>query len=118
MEQLTPGRNTEMVMLMKKIEIKLSREQVKSLIVLMAQYSYHQPMVTLDEKSSIFLVQQLYEKKIRRWRHSLKDKFKLSLDIAQAAALFQMFINLGLAEYPYELNLCNYITGEIHHQTC
>jgi len=118
MEQLTQGRNMELVMLMKKIEIQLSSSQVKSLVVLMTHYSYHTPIVTLGEKSNVFLIQQIYEKKIRKWRHSLKSKFKLSLDIAQATALFQMFIDLGLNGYPYELNLCNYITGEIDHQTC
>lgn len=117
MEQMTTGRNMELVMLMKKIEIRLSCEQVKSLVILMTHYSYHQPIVTLGDKSNVFLIQQIYEKKIRRWRHSLKSEFKLSLDIVQATALFQMFASLGLADYPYELNLCNYITGEINHQT-
>lgn len=104
--------------LLKKVELKFSASQVQALVLLMQHYFHHQPVISMEEKSTMMLLFSIYEKKIRPKQVLRKPKLKLSLDMAQANALFQMFIDLNLNGFPFEQSLCAYITTEIHQQTC
>lgn len=85
--------------------------------MLMQHYFIHRPLICMDDKQRVFQIYMLYEKKIRPKQLQLKSKFMLRLDMSQASALFGMFRDMELEGYPYEQNLCYYITREIDHQT-
>lgn len=110
------GRSMELAMLQKKVIIKLTGEQLKTLVHIMTHYIYNHSMITLGEKATIALLVKI-EGKNRQKMFLPKKSFTLSLDIPSALAIFQMFIDLDFSGFPYERTLCDLITGEIDHQT-
>ena len=111
------GRLMEVQMLMRKVKIKLSKEQIYALISLMQVFLSRYPITGLKDKSIYLRVLQLFEKRIRFKQFNSKST-SITLDVYTAEALFQMAYWLQHYDFqPYEKNLIRHLIDEIHHQT-
>ncbi len=108
------ARNIELVMLSKRIRIKLTNEQIRSLVQLMTHYIFHHPLISMQDKVTMFHLVKL-ESSLRP-QAFMPRGINLGLNIPQAQSLFQMFCDFNLQEHEYETMLGNYIMGEIDHQ--
>ena len=112
------GRLIEVAMLMKKVVIKLSAEQMKALSSLMQMYFMFAQLNQLHDKAEFYLVYSIFEGKIRTKVFDLKPSHKLKLDIAQANALWWMLSNIDINDAAiFENTMRDYIMNEIDHQT-
>lgn len=117
-ENQNRGRLIEVAMLMKKVVIKLSSEQMKALSALMQMYFMIAQLNQLHDKAEFYLVYTIFESKIRSRMFDLKPSCKLKLDIAQANAMWWMLSNLEISDTAiYENTMRDYIMAEIDHQT-
>jgi hypothetical protein len=114
---VTTGRMMEVAMVMKKVEIRISMEQLASLGRIMSSYLANILLIDIDSKAIFYLLWAIYEGKVRKKMLSMKPGIKLSLDMAQAWAMMAMLQELDLSVWPYEHQVCQYIISEIHHQT-
>ena len=118
LNQSTKGRLIEVAMVMRKVEIRLSIEQLASLARIMNSYLGNIRLTDdIDDKAIFYLLYQMYEAKVRKKILSLKQDAKLSLDMAQAWAMTAMLMEMDFAGWPYEHQVKQYIIGEINHQT-
>jgi hypothetical protein len=129
MEQLTaqramqtgpsnPGRLIEVQMLMRKVSLKLSRDQIGSFISLMQIFLSHYPVTGMQEKSIYLRVLQLFERRIRMKLFMRGKSTSIKLDLPAAEAVCQMASWLQYYSFgPYEQNFIRMLIEEIHHQT-
>ena len=123
MEQLTThhdqtkGRVMEVAMLMKKVKLNLSREELSAFGRILSSYLANMPFYSIYEKSLFFILYQVYETKIRKKAITMKSEYKISLDMSQAWAVAEMLEEMDLDLFPYEYNLQRVIISEIDHQT-
>lgn len=122
MEQLTinnqgPGRIIEVVMLMKKVEITLSREQYLALGRIMNTFLNHYCLLLVRDKAIFYLIYKYHECIYRKNMLSLKRKFKISLDMAQAYAFYSMMQFLNVSDWPFEETIVQMFIAEIDQQT-
>jgi len=115
--QQTYGRMIEVAMVMRKVDLRLSREQLASLGRIMSSYLANLNLLSIDEKAIFYLLYGIYEAKVRKKMLSLKPDMKLSLDMAQAWAMSAMIQEMNLVQWPYEYQLGQFIISEIDHQT-
>ena len=115
--QQTNGRMIEVAMVMRKVDLRLSREQLASLGRIMSSYLANLNLLSIDEKAIFYLLYGIYEAKVRKKMLSLKPDMKLSLDMAQAWAMSAMIQEMNLVQWPYEYQLGQFIISEIDHQT-
>ena len=115
--QQTNGRMIEVAMVMRKVDLRLSREQLASLGRIMSSYMANLNLLSIDEKAIFYLLYGIYEAKVRKKMLSLKPDMKLSLDMAQAWAMSAMIQEMNLGQWPYEYQLGQFIISEIDHQT-
>ncbi len=113
----TKGRMIEVAMVMKKVEIRLSMEQLAALGRIMSSYLANLRLIDIDDKAVFYLLWAIYENRVRKKMLSIKPTAKLSLDMAQAWAVMAMLQELNLSAWPYEKNLGEFIISEIFHQT-
>ena len=113
----TKGRMIEVAMVMKKVEIRLSMEQLAALGRIMSSYLANVNLNVIDDKMIFYLLFGIYEGKMRKKMLSIKPAVKLSLDMAQAWAMEVMLMEINLSAWPYEKNLGEFIISEIVHQT-
>jgi hypothetical protein len=116
-EDQTRGRMIEVAMVMKKVEINLSREQLAALGRIMSRYLANLRLFDIDSKAIFYLLWAIYENRVRKKMLSIKPTVKLSLDMAQAWAMEAMLVEINLSAWPYEKNLGEFIVSEIVHQT-
>ena len=116
-DEQTSGRMIEVAMLMKKVEIRLSKEQLASLGRIMSSYLANLKLRDIDDKAIFYLVYGVYESKIRKKMFSLKQDMKISLDVAQAWAITAMLQDIDLSDWKYEDSIAQFIILEINHQT-
>jgi len=114
--QQTYGRMIEVAMVMRKVDLRLSREQLASLGRIMSSYLANLNLLSIDEKAIFYLLYGIYEAKVRKKMLSLKPDMKLSLDMAQAWAMSAMIQEMNLVQWPYEYQLGQFIISEIDHQ--
>ena len=117
LQQQTQGRLIEVAMLMKKVEIRISKEQLASLGRIMGTYLANLPLTDINDKAIFFLLYGIYESKVRKKQFSLKQQMKVSLDLPQAWAMAAMMQEIDLAAWQYENSLKEMIIREIDHQT-
>ena len=117
LQQQTQGRLIEVAMLMKKVEIRISKEQLASLGRIMGTYLANLPLTDINDKAIFFLLYGIYESKVRKKQFSLKQQMKVSLDLPQAWAMVAMMQEVDLAAWQYENSLKEMIIREIDHQT-
>ncbi len=117
LQQQTQGRLIEVSMLMKKVEIRISKEQLASLGRIMGTYLANLPLTDINDKAIFFLLYGIYESKVRKKQFSLKQQMKVSLDLPQAWAMAAMMQEVNLAAWQYENSLKELIIREINHQT-
>ena len=116
-DEQTSGRMIEVAMLMKKVEIRLSKEQLASLGRIMSSYLANLKLRDIDDKAIFYLVYGVYESKIRKKMFSLKQDMKISLDVAQAWAITAMLQDIDISDWKYEDSIAQFIILEINHQT-
>jgi hypothetical protein len=107
----------QMARLLQKVDLSLSRSQLNSLCGMMTVYFQTTKLTDTRAMSNYFLLYKVWDKKIRTKKYSFKDRFKFRFDIAQANALYDMFDDFDLSNWPYESSIRDYITGEIYRQT-
>ena len=113
----TKGRMIEVAMVMKKVEIHLSMEQLAALGRIMSSYLANLRLFDIADKAIFYLLWAIYENRVRKKMLSIKPTAKLSLDMAQAWAMMAMLQEINLSAWPYENNLGQIIISEIVHQT-
>lgn len=116
-EEQTNGRMIEVAMVMKKVEIQLTREQLAALGRVMSSYLANVRLLDIGSKAAFYLLWAIYENRVRKKMLNLKPAVKLSLDMAQSWAMGAMFSKIDLAAWPYEQHLKQLIVSEIDHQT-
>ena len=116
-QQHTNSRLIEVAMVMKKVEIHLSKEQMAALSKIMSSYLANLDLFGIDSKALFYLLYAIYESKLRKKMLSLKPGMKLSLDMSQAWAMVAMIQEMNLIAWPYEYQLGQFIRSEIDHQT-
>ena len=116
-EGQTKGRMIEVAMVMKKVDIRLSMEQLAALGRIMSSYLANLRLHTIDDKAIFYLLWAIYEGRVRKKMFSVKPQAKLSLDMAQAWAMTSMLQDMDLSVWPYEHQVMQYIISEIDHQT-
>jgi hypothetical protein len=116
-DQQTGGRMIEVAMVMRKVEFRLSKEQLAALGRIMSSYLANLSLHSIDGKALFYLLYAIYESKVRKKMFSLKPDMKLSFDMAQAWAMVAMIQEMQLDQWPYEYQLGQYIISEIDHQT-
>ena len=128
MEQLIPlnireamisrGRLIEVAMLKKKVVIPLTRSQFETFDRLILLYLTSTRLVNLIDKANYFIIQMVYEKKIRPAHLNLKTKFRFNFNVAESSAIYTMLFRLIISsESAYETTLRNFICSEIDFQT-
>lgn len=123
MEQLTKRPEEivdwiEICKLLQKIELTLSKDQIKSLILIIAHYFIHSNRQTIEELSITYTLFRLYDKKLRPLLLSMKSKFKIKIDITTATALNHILMHMKWDQWgDYERSLSKAIIGEINRQT-
>lgn len=111
------GRLMEVQMLMRKVKIKLSKEEIYTLITLMQIFLSRYPITGMKEKSIYLRVLNLFEKRIR-FKQFVSKSTSFTLDISTAEAVCQMASWLQYHSFgPYEKNIIRMLIEEIHHQT-
>ena len=116
-DQQTRGRMMEVAMVMKKVELHLSMEQLASLGRIMSSYLANLDLYGIDAKALFYLLYAIYEAKVRKKMLQMKPSVKLSLDMAQSWAMVAMIQEMNLSAWPYEYQLGQFIISEIDHQT-
>ncbi len=121
MEQLInpvdKGRLMEVQMLMRKIHIRISREQFNSFLLMIQLYMTHCSLVELQDKSTFFRILKLYER-LRSHQLRRTPEVAFSVDISVGHALLEMldfpyYIEMGV----YESILRGDLIRQIDHQT-
>jgi|GEM_PF-2098152 len=116
-DQQTRGRMMEVAMLMRKVELRLSMEQLAALGRIMSSYLANLDLLHIDDKAVFFLLYQIYEGKVRKKMLSTKRMLRLSLDMAQAWAMISMLQDMDMAPWPFEESVKQWIIYEIDHKT-
>lgn len=102
---------------LKKVKIKLTRQQLGSIAVIMQMH------VNKARPRGVFELAQLYEcyklaEKLRLKMMRNPERVKLSLTLTEAAALYDVMDNTEFADFAqYESNLALYIIMTIDEQT-
>lgn len=106
----------DIALVMRKVEIRLSMEQLASLGRIMSSYLANLSLWSIDEKAIFYLLYHIYETKIRKKMLCLKPDVKFSVDMPQAWAMVAMIQEMDLSRWPYESQLAQYIVSEIDKQ--
>jgi len=113
----TRGRMMEVAMVMKKVELHISREELAAFGRILSSYLAHLILYSVYEKHLFYILYQIYESKIRKKAITMKSEYKISLDITQAWAVAEMLEGMDLDLFPYEYNIQRVIISEIDKQT-
>jgi hypothetical protein len=122
MEQLTNAldyRRLQLARLLKKVKIKLSRQQLEALWVLLKHDLAAWKPTGIHEKSSYLLTYRIFRKIDQAYLQNLGKMAKLSFDLIEAAHFYDLreeFELSGIGEY--EQAILRDITFEIQQQTC
>jgi len=100
-----------------KVEIHLTKDRIVALSRIMSSYLTNLDMRGIDDRAIYLLIYSIYESKIRKKLLSIKPGMKLSLDMAQAWAMFAMLQEMNLTQWPYEESIKQLIIYEIDQQT-
>jgi len=104
-------------MAIRKVEIHLTKDRVVAMSRIMSSYLTNMDMRDIDGKAIYFLIYGIYETKIRKKILLMKPGMKLTLDMAQAWAMFAMLQEMNLTQWPYEESIKQLIIYEIDQQT-
>jgi len=104
-------------MAIRKVEIHLTKDRVVAMSRIMSSYLTTMDMRSIDGKAIYFLIYGIYETKIRKKILLMKPGMKLTLDMAQAWAMFAMLQEMNLTQWPYEESIKQLIIYEIDQQT-
>lgn len=124
MEQLEKQfeyRRLQLARLLKKVKIKLSRQQLEALWMLLKHdLSVAQP-TNIHDKSSFLLTYRIFQKLDQAYLRNmgLPKAIKISFDITEAAHLYDLreeYELSGVGEY--EQAVMRDVVYEIHRQTC
>jgi len=113
----TQGRMIEVAMVMKKVELRLSREELAAFGRILSSFLANIALYSIYEKSVFFILYNVYESKIRKKAITMKSEYKISLEMPQAWAVTEMLEGMDLNCFPYEYSLQRGIISEIDHQT-
>lgn len=100
-----------------KISLKLTRQQMESLARMMVHFFIHAPLDCKEDGAQIYLVHEIYEKKVRPKLILAKPVYNVSMNVAQASNLWWALAGLNLDGWPYENTLRDFICAEIDRQT-
>lgn len=102
---------------MSRVKIKLTRQQLGSVAIIMQIYAHRAEANGVYELAQLREVYLLAEKLRTKVMHG-KQSVKLTLNMTEAAAMYNVFDNTDFAEFArYEGNLALYIIMEIDKQT-
>lgn len=104
-------------MAIRKVDIHLTKDRVMAMSRIMSSYLTTMDMRGIDGKAIYFLIYGIYESKIRKKILLMKPGMKLTLDMAQAWAMFAMLQEMNLTQWPYEESIKQLIIYEIDQQT-
>lgn len=120
--QATDTFNTQrgmyLIQVQQKIKLELSREQLIHASKLMLAWLKGCDIDNdIETKALYYNAFKLNQSKFAKAHFNIKQRVKLSLDIAQACTIMQTICNISLPPDSYEYNLVNYIISQINRQT-
>jgi len=110
-------KRTELSLMLKKVVIKLSRDEFEVIEQLIFFWINIKHCESLEEKALYVLVFVNIYRKMMPHTLKLTSRITLSLTMPEAFALNWMLGDLELGDFPYEQMLTLKITGEINRQT-
>jgi hypothetical protein len=111
-------KRTELALMLKKVVIKLSRDEFEVVDQLCMLWINSKKCESLEEKALYVLIfVNLYRNRIMPQMLKVTPKITLSLSIPEAYSLNCVLTDIDLVHWPYEQSLCSKIMSEINKQT-
>ena len=111
-------KRSELSLMLKKVVIKLSREEFEVIESLIMLWVNSKKCESLEEKALYVLIfVNLYKNRIMPHILKVNQKITLNLTIPEAYSLNCVLSDIDLVYWLYEQSICNRIMAEIHKQT-